>query len=147
LVGGSGDRRGTEDLSGGHKRSRTSDPYSVNVVRTLSTVVYCRLRVPILERFRDFDYSTVVYQRLLVTIPMCVVKYVTRQDLVLAFASYVIVPLCAKSTKNPIVRVEVADATALAAFLRQQFEKFLRQAYAEQFGVETPGWPPNAPKR
>jgi hypothetical protein len=41
---------------------------------------------------------------------------------------------------NPIGRIVGPDAMKFAGWQR------LNAEYAEQFGVETPRWPPNAPK-
>jgi hypothetical protein len=67
---------------GGHERSRTSDPYSVNLVRAFSRGAYNRPRVPILKRFSVFGYSTPVHHRLLVTTPKGIIKCVTRRSLI-----------------------------------------------------------------
>ena len=42
---------------------------------------------------------------------------------------------------TPIGRIVGADAMKFGGWQR------LNAEYAKQFGVETPGWPPNAPKR
>ena len=45
------------------------------------------------------------------------------------------------SRVTPIGRIVGAEAMKFGGWQR------LNAEYAKQFGVETPGWPPNAPKR